>query len=308
MFGLDMLDVAIGVAVIYLLLSLVASAIAELIESILKYRAKDLERGIRELLQETNEPSQLADQLYHHPLIAALYPGSFKPGMTRLPSYIPARTFALALLDLVENPNAPKEKLQGAVANLPLVPQKVKSVIDQFATVAANDIDKKREHVEQWFNGAMDRVSGRFKRRTHTRMVLVGLAMAVLLNIDSIYLIGHLNSDKAAREALVSSATELAKTPPDETGDPQVRIDTNLEKFGKYGLPVGWDRAVDQSPYAWFLRVLGWLMTAMAVSLGAPFWFDTLNKIMVIRSTVKPTEKSRDEASEDRQMKIKVVS
>ena len=34
--------------------------------------------------------------------------------------------------------------------------------------------------------------------------------------------------------------------------------------------------------------------------LGAPFWFDVLNKFMVIRATVKPREKSPDEASEDR--------
>jgi hypothetical protein len=46
-------------------------------------------------------------------------------------------------------------------------------------------------------------------------------------------------------------------------------------------------------------HLAGWLLTALAVSLGAPFWFDTLNKIMVVRSTVKPSEKSRDEASKD---------
>jgi hypothetical protein len=44
--------------------------------------------------------------------------------------------------------------------------------------------------------------------------------------------------------------------------------------------------------------------------LGAPFWFDVLNKFMVIRSTVKPYEKSPPEASEDRQNrsnKVEVV-
>ena len=40
-------------------------------------------------------------------------------------------------------------------------------------------------------------------------------------------------------------------------------------------------------------------MTALAVMLGAPFWFDLLNKFMVIRSTVKPREKSPDEPSQD---------
>jgi hypothetical protein len=44
---------------------------------------------------------------------------------------------------------------------------------------------------------------------------------------------------------------------------------------------------------------LGWLLTAFAISLGAPFWFDSLNKLMVIRSTVKPREKSKEEGSKD---------
>ena len=50
----------------------------------------------------------------------------------------------------------------------------------------------------------------------------------------------------------------------------------------------------------WFMAGAGWLITALAVMLGAPFWFDVLNKFMVIRSTVKPREKSQEEGSEDR--------
>jgi len=75
------------------------------------------------------------------------------------------------------------------------------------------------------------------------------------------------------------------------------------------GLPIGWTygdpknptndprafRGVD--PGNWFLRILGWFITALALSLGAPFWFDLLNKFMVVRATVKPKEKSPDEPS-----------
>jgi hypothetical protein len=45
---------------------------------------------------------------------------------------------------------------------------------------------------------------------------------------------------------------------------------------------------------------LAWILTIGAISLGAPFWFDTLNKIIVLRATVKPEEKSPTEGSEDR--------
>jgi hypothetical protein len=74
---------------------------------------------------------------------------------------------------------------------------------------------------------------------------------------------------------------------------------------------MGWEehplRDIDYSA-GWTLAfpiilnsLFGWLLTAVAVTFGAPFWFDTLNKIMVIRSTVKPREKSPEEYSEDRQ-------
>jgi hypothetical protein len=45
---------------------------------------------------------------------------------------------------------------------------------------------------------------------------------------------------------------------------------------------------------------VGILVTGLAISQGAPFWFDVLNKFMVIRSTVKPSEKSREQPSKDR--------
>ena len=45
---------------------------------------------------------------------------------------------------------------------------------------------------------------------------------------------------------------------------------------------------------------MGILLTGFAISQGAPFWFDLLNKFMVVRSTVKPTEKSQEQPSKDR--------
>src|SRR4051812_39062997 len=92
MFGSEILDVAIGMIFVYLLLSLICSAVNEMIEAQMKNRARDLEKGIRNLLTDTN----LADKLYEHPLIKGLYID--KKGK---PSYIPARTFALTLLNIV---------------------------------------------------------------------------------------------------------------------------------------------------------------------------------------------------------------
>src|SRR5262245_11890999 len=102
MFGFEMLDVAIGIAFVYLLISLLCSAIIEGAEAVLKRRAKDLEMGIKELLRDPN----LVAKVYSHPLINGLFKGDYQPGMRNLPSYIPTRSFALAIMDLLISPDA----------------------------------------------------------------------------------------------------------------------------------------------------------------------------------------------------------
>ena len=37
---------------------------------------------------------------------------------------------------------------------------------------------------------------------------------------------------------------------------------------------------------------MGWLMTAFAVTLGAPFWFDLLGKIVALRAAGNPPKKA----------------
>ena len=62
-------------------------------------------------------------------------------------------------------------------------------------------------------------------------------------------------------------------------------------------LPVGWKGGFSWPRLFRLEALAGWILTAIALSLGAPFWFDLLNKFMVIRSTIKPQEKSPIEKS-----------
>jgi len=51
------------------------------------------------------------------------------------------------------------------------------------------------------------------------------------------------------------------------------------------GAVLGWGKdSLNLTTGGWIQRVLGWLLTMIAVSLGAPFWFDMLNKIINIRN------------------------
>ena len=94
---------------------------------------------------------------------------------------------------------------------------------------------------------------------------------------------------------------------------PECRYQESLLAIQKLSLPIGWDSEDDiyrtwpgwrfEGKGGWIDQILthlfGWILTALAISLGAPFWFDLLNKFIVIRSAVKPHEKSREGGSKD---------
>src|SRR5580658_4978365 len=159
MFGSEMLDIAIGMIFTYLLLSLICSALNELIERRLKNRATDLEQGIRELLDD-EKGTGMVTQLYQHGMINGLFKGDYSANASdksNLPSYIPSRNFALAILSIV----APKDStvtLRESIASIENV--KVNNALTAMLAVAGNDIDKFRDSIENWFNSTMDRVSG----------------------------------------------------------------------------------------------------------------------------------------------------
>jgi len=67
------------------------------------------------------------------------------------------------------------------------------------------------------------------------------------------------------------------------------------------GQILGWHDNVfyDKNGYSWtkqiwLERLIGWLLTILAISLGAPFWFDILNKIINIRFAGKSPEEPRN--------------
>jgi hypothetical protein len=236
-----------------------------------------------------------------------------------LPSYIPASNFAMALLDAAARGTDAHDPRAAGPDARPLTLESVRSGITQLqspivqrALLAAIDaaegnLAKAQENVEAWFNGAMDRVSGWYKRRTQWILLLIGIVLSVAMNVNSIGIATALLRNAPLRQAVVAQAEKIVA----DSAIPEANFQKQRAMIDSLGLPIGWGYGYHGPPEAqwgnpdtvWGLLtpMVGWLLTAFAVTLGAPFWFDLLNKVMVIRSTVKPHEKSPEEASEDRQ-------
>jgi hypothetical protein len=311
-FGSTVLEVIIGMLFVYLLLSVLCSAIAEYLESKWNNRAKLLKKGIELLLNDTTggEQTDLAKLFYQHGLIRPLYRDEHA-----LPSYIPSRTFALALWNMATTSpqggvNTNLAEIRKTVASLPQ--QELKTALLTLIDEANGDLDRARANIEHWYESAMDRVSGWYKRKTTYTMLAIGLVMAAVINADTITLATALMRNSALRSAVVTAAEKELAPPPSgavASVDPAAAVTRAHDNVKALGLPIGWNnsatsdedpRRVPRSVMEWMLKVVGLLLTGFAVSQGAPFWFDLLNKVMVVRSTVKPREKSAEQPSKDR--------
>jgi hypothetical protein len=304
MFGSALLEILIGLAFVYLLLAVICSALSEWIARIFAMRSKNLEAGIRNLLEDP----ELVQKVYQHPLLKSFYrKGWFDKLRNRRggPSYISSRTFTLALLDIAA-PADPKDRpkdfegVRHAVAKCNVLNDTMKTALLVLIDEGAGDLKKARENIENWFDDTMNRVSGWYKRKAQLIVLLLALVFCVALNADTITITNSLSSDSTLRAAVVAAAEETAKAPPPDSKTPLTRITELRSELEHLGLPIGWlkashdyvdPREVPTSVKGWFYKILGLLLTTIAVSLGAPFWFDLLNKLVNLRGAGKESNR-----------------
>jgi len=300
MFGSDVLDIVVGMVFVYLLLSLICSALKEFVETMVKHRSKDLEEGIRQLIGDPQNTTDFVAKIYDHPLVNSLFKGTYSATKRRdLPSYIPSASFAMAVMDLMKNATADGTKL----------PANVKGAYAIFEEQAAGNTIKLQASLEEWFNTGMDRVSGWYKRRAQWILVALGLVIAVAINADTIMIAQKLSNDASLRKELVAMAQAKAnqQTTADTTQQPNgsvQQIQQYTAQLGQIGLPIGWHApqgaslgtllqdGLHAAPGEIKSHGIGWALTALAISMGAPFWFDLLDKVVAVRTALKPQQGS----------------
>lgn len=328
MFGSTVLEVMIGLALVYLLLSLVCSTIQEALAAWLNWRGAMLRDAIGRLMAESQA---LVTQLYDHALIRALG----REG--RDPSYIPNRAFADAVMSLLSGPStgvrSAAERLAafeaciksgqaGAIA----LPQELRatlihaleSVRDKLGAAGASaeaQLEQLKLELDAWFERTMQRATGWYRRKTLSWQFAIALVVVALTNADTLMITEQLATDPSARAAAVQSAVELVRTPPPAlaaapaessptlgrqreswlTARARVEdaVDQLYDTSARAKLQFGWPDArwsdASSSEAAlerwqrWSRKALGLLVTVCAVALGAPFWFQVLEKLVKLR-------------------------
>ncbi|MDZ7266718.1 MAG: hypothetical protein ONB48_06965 [candidate division KSB1 bacterium] len=279
MFGSVILEIAIGLILVYLLLGLICTAINEVVAQALQWRARTLADGIRNLLADPNYEG-LARQVYNHHLIKAFSRRDAKP------SYLPPHSFALALLDVVMRDHSGQlQDLKTAVDKLPN--EKVRQVLRVFVDQTAGNVLAVQKQIEQWFNDAADRMSGWYKRRMQKITLFFACLVTVLTNADTIMIANNLAQDAVLRAAVVAQAEGYLRESVAADSAGTARAIKNLQAVRRIGLVIGWEHDRTQD-WQWITKIIGLVLTSLAASLGAPFWFDLLNRVVNLRGAGKP--------------------
>ena len=265
-------------------------------------------------LQSPDQPAgtSLTALIFDHPLLRSMMQPDPSPDATRsrVPPYVSSEIFARALIDTLVPNHAGSitfTDVREAIDELnPRMP--ARTALLSLADQSQGGLEEFISNVETWYDAQMDRVSGWYKRWAKRWIIVVATLLCVLGNIDA-YAIAHtLYRDPVLRTAAVAQVQQgQACEAPGQRPEDQVSCVRNLvDAVNGTGRVVLWPEDCPSSPSAcvsppgnapgtsdWLIKLLGLAITIAAAALGAPFWFDALNRLVNLRNTGKiPESKS----------------
>jgi hypothetical protein len=231
-------------------------------------------------------------------------------------SYLPSRTFSAAVFDLLAPADPADPAHPGAAAGAASDPMAralaavegmgehnpARKPLLRMMTDAKGDRDRFRLSLEHWYDDTMDRVSGWYKRYVQRIILGISIVLVACLNVDSVNIAQVLWRLPTERVAVATAAARQAGSGEDagQNADQAVRSIAALK------LPLGWTPphvtmvspagvrsiVVSTDPQhvplgvaSWLIKLLGLLLTVLALSLGAPFWFDALTRLASLRQS-----------------------
>jgi hypothetical protein len=346
MSGFPILDLILGLVFIFFVMSIISSAVVEIILTKFRFRNKILTQWLltifdKKIMQPDGTIVKLGHAISDHCVTTALA----KSGQST--SFIDAKNFVSALIEkLSYDPDNPRASvfanldellkhiesrkavdgssllsteltrtilIFGAEAKL-LAPPSLAAVGNNVPQTELpnqlpppdpkNSLQIFREKLEHWFDSNMDRISGSLKAKYARPITFwVGLITVVLLNVDTLqiasYLYDHKEETKLFADRVEQSAKNIDQLNKDTSGAaPQkvLAIVDSMRATTPKGLPLGWNDAEKKDIFGTAKKhAFGWLATLLAVMLGAPFWFDLLNKIANIRGAGSKPASSTDQ-------------
>ena len=329
---LKTLDILIGLSVVMLMVSLIVTVFTAAITNMLQTSGKHLREGLIGLLRQIDSElpddvaKVIATTILTHPLIKSA--GSrygtviHREELTKLilelaaddgPHKLEARARGLLIDTLGRNQIADPQKVIENVRSVALQLERSNPELSnnaRYAMAFLQEADSKfLAKINGWFDQTIDRVSDRYTNSTRIVTFAGSIVIALILQLDTAQLVNRLSADSALRNSLVEQAAKVSA--PSQT-DVQGAI-PKLDSDSKQRLDDLVQDDVIQYPTSlnewthrwngdnWLMKLIGILLTAMLLSLGAPFWYNALKNLIRLRSLIAQKD---DEQRATRQTSI----
>ncbi len=200
-----------------------------------------------------------------------------------MPSYIEPKTLSTVLLEVVAREGNEKPFFAHEATELRDLVDKIqenhplKDILNALIDESETAAKALKERLSGWFDEGMNRVSGWYKRKAKVWIFVIATVVTISTNASTIHIAEELWRNDALRTQIAVQAQAAA-----QNGEVAKLEAGNMERLEVF--PIGW-KELPTGLLEVFKSLLGWLITAAAVSLGAPFWFDLLGKVANLRGS-----------------------
>lgn len=288
------LNIVISLVFVLLLFSLLTSTVVDVIAAILSLKAKNMRYTLENMLGDK------MDDFIRHPLFRQISYATTrraKYSAYYLPGSVSKESFISILYDLMDAGS--REGLTDRINRLE--EGDLKKMMHFMARQADGDMVAFKAQMERWFDEVMVRSSDWYKRTMKWWVFGIGFALAVFLNADTIQIYQNISASPATQLVLSTMAQEFAEKT-DTLGSPTLdvpleeaveRMDSVLSKINSVHSPLGLGWESNNTPkdlFGWLAKLAGLLLTAIATTFGAPFWYDLLKKLLPMGKSMKKQE------------------
>lgn len=304
---LAILSIVIGLVFVLLLFSMLTSALVEVYHAYRGSRGNHLKATL-EMMLGPEKAHQFLDHPYFKQLSAATKPTSEK----KLPVWIDKNTFSTILADIL----TPRDGMSIQDRINSIENEELRKVMNFLWRQSGGDVQLFQAKVERWFDEVMDRAKEWFADSTKWRLFFFGTVLAIALNADTIQIYQSLSANANLRDEVVNAAEKFVNSPdtvlvrsghltkPDTVVIDTTRAKQNFTKIKSMydetiasPLGLGWGADQPASAWDWLAKAIGWLLTGVAITMGAPFWFEMLKKLLSLKGEKSNPDSSSSERS-----------
>ena len=280
-------EVALGLALIYYVLSLIISTITGEILRITEMRSQDLMVGLREMLEDSGK----LDTFISHPMIQNLNPKRVNPLPSKVSTKninsIPSSTFALAVFDTIApntTPDESRDMVPVVIEALKLLPEesKTRHALLTIMNSGVKNMDEARQKTATWFDDKMIQISDLYTQHAKRIALLVAFVVTFALGTDSIQLTTYFWNEPVARAIAISEVDAVLN---EEGYIENQSITQNITNLQELNIPIVWGmRSLPQTAKGWVVKIFGLVLTWFALAQGASFWYRVLKQLAPSKS------------------------